>query len=378
MNDIMKTESFSVISNIDGELKPHKVKDLLLDRRTLLQNELRSLLECDIEYAQPQRISELISLLLSDFEYNGHNLRENSLKSLCQHWDVFRRWCGEHNIVHIPCSVDNFERFIIELAPTVKHNTLKVYSWAVQTYHLAAGLPSPTEPLKIKHLMGKMEEVKLNNGEFIGQAAAFNLKHLEVLKQAYSKSERLIERRDLALLMTAYESMLRESELARVSFEHLNVAYDGRGILLIPITKTRHSGEPDKVILSHECMAAINDYVALANLERKGLIFKRVHKSNKIGEQIKPLSGYAIDSIFSNAFKFVKTHSPHLLRSEQVWSGHSARVGACQDLLAAGFSPMQVQVSGRWSSLVMVYRYGRDILAEDGAMAKFRQKSNPL
>lgn len=91
------------------------------------------------------------------------------------------------------CSVDNFERFIIELASTVKHNTLKVYSWAVQTYHLASSLPSPTWPLEIKYLMGKMEEVKLNNGEFFGQAAAFNLKHLEVLKQAYSKSERLID-----------------------------------------------------------------------------------------------------------------------------------------------------------------------------------------
>lgn len=375
MNDIVKTERFSLTTSVAVDSKPIKVKDLLLDRRTLLQNELLSLLESDIEFAQPQRISELISLLLSDFESNGHNLRENSLKSLCQHWDVFRRWCLDQSLVHIPCSVDHFERFITALAPTVKHNTLKIYAWAVQTYHLAAGLPSPTASLKIKHLMGKLEESKLQDGEFIDQATAFNEQHLAVIQQAFSMSSRLIERRDLALLMTAYESMLRESELARVSFEHLNVAYDGRGILLIPITKARHSGEPDKVILSHECMMAINDYVALANIERTGYIFRRVHKTNKIGLQMKPLSGYAIDCIFSKAFLFVKSHSPHLLRCKQAWSGHSARVGACQDLLAAGYSPLQVQASGRWSSATMVYRYGRDILAEDGAMAKFRQKS---
>ena len=50
MNAIMKTESFSVTSNVNSEPNPHKVKDLFLDKPTLLQNELRSLFECDIEY----------------------------------------------------------------------------------------------------------------------------------------------------------------------------------------------------------------------------------------------------------------------------------------------------------------------------------------
>jgi hypothetical protein len=166
--------------------------------------------------------------------------------------------------------------------------------------------------------------------------------------------------------------MLRESELARATFEQISFTRDGRGILLVPITKSRHSGEPDKVILSLICLDMIDNYVTLAGIERTGLIFRKVHKSNKIGNQDKPLSGVSIDNIFQNAFKLVSHCSPNLVRGCVPWSGHSARVGACQDLLAAGYSPLEVQVSGRWSSPVMVYRYGRDILAEDGAMAKFR------
>lgn len=374
MDDITIFKNNSITLDQTPKVKAFKVKDLLLDERSLLQNELRSLLESDIELAQPERMNELISLLLRDFEDSGNNFKSNTLRSLNQNWAHFCSWCQDRQFVAIPCSVDQFQQYIVEHKTSVKLSTLKTYSWAVQTMHLASGLPSPTEPIKIKKLLQKIESQKLGEGEYVRQASAFNETHLSVLHETFSTSSRLIELRDLALITVAYESMLRESELTRATFEQLTFHRDGRGILLIPITKSRHSGEPDKVILSLECLAVIDAYVELAGIERSGFIFRRVHKSNKIGHQTNPLSGFAIDNIFAKAFTVVARISPQWVRGKQPWSGHSARVGACQDLLAAGYSPLEVQVSGRWSSPTMVYRYGRDILAEDGAMAKFRAK----
>jgi site-specific recombinase XerD len=374
MPPLIKNQKYSVSLNVDSNTKPNKVNDLLLDERSLMQNELRALLESDIETAPFKRISELISMLLHDYELSSSNMKANTYKSLKQNWASFCRWCEDSSIVAIPCSVTHFEKFVVEHSTRVKFNTLKVYSWAVQTMHLAAGLPSPTEPLKIKKLFESIESSKLSEGEYLTQASAFNESHLNVLETILSKSSKLIDLRNYALLTMSYESMLRESELTRVTFEQLSYTRDGRGLLLVPITKSRHSGEPDKVVLSFKCLDAIDAYVELAGIARTGYIFRKVHKSNKVGLQVKPLSGVAIDNIFSTAFKQISDFSPNLVRGVVPWTGHSARVGACQDLLAAGFSPLEVQVSGRWSSPAMVYRYGRDILAEDGAMAKFRFK----
>jgi integrase len=374
MPSLIKSQKLSVTVSSDADIKPRKVNDLLLDDRSLMQNELRSLLDSDIESAPFDRISELISMLLHDFQLSSSDMKANTFKSLNQNWYHFCKWCEDKSFTPIPCSVNHFEKYILEHSSRVKFNTLKVYSWSVQTMHLAAGLPSPTEPLKIKKMFEMIESTKLTEGEFTTQASAFNESHLDVVTREFTQSKRLIDLRDLVLLTMSYESMLRESELARATFEQIGFTRDGRGILLVPITKSRHSGEPDKVVLSLRCLETIDNYVALAGIERTGLIFRKVHKSNKIGNQDKPLSGVSIDNIFQNAFKLVSVLSPSLVRGCVPWSGHSARVGACQDLLAAGYSPLEVQVSGRWSSPVMVYRYGRDILAEDGAMAKFRSE----
>lgn len=54
------------------------------------------------------------------------------------------------------------------------------------------------------------------------------------------------------------------------------------------------------------------------------------------------------------------------------WSGHSARVGASQDLAADGYNTLEIMQAGRWTSERMVIRYCRDILAGESAMARRR------
>jgi hypothetical protein len=51
-------------------------------------------------------------------------------------------------------------------------------------------------------------------------------------------------------------------------------------------------------------------------------------------------------------------------------SGHSARVGATQDLLAKNFSGAAILRQGRWKTERMVIRYGQRIIAGQSAMAQ--------
>lgn len=76
-----------------------------------------------------------------------------------------------------------------------------------------------------------------------------------------------------------------------------------------------------------------------------------------------------VDRVFLWAFESVVNDLYD--RALPAWSGHnSVRIGAAQDLLAAGYSIAQIQQSGRWKSPIMVLRYGKDILAKESAMAK--------
>lgn len=54
------------------------------------------------------------------------------------------------------------------------------------------------------------------------------------------------------------------------------------------------------------------------------------------------------------------------------FSAHSTRVGAAQDLVAAGFDLPAIQQAGGWKSPVMVARYAERLLAERGAVARHR------
>ena len=51
-------------------------------------------------------------------------------------------------------------------------------------------------------------------------------------------------------------------------------------------------------------------------------------------------------------------------------SGHSARVGAAQDMIASGIELPAILQAGRWRSTVMVNRYGERLLARRSGAAQ--------
>ena len=51
-------------------------------------------------------------------------------------------------------------------------------------------------------------------------------------------------------------------------------------------------------------------------------------------------------------------------------SGHSIRIGATQDLLSLNIDMVSVMQAGRWKSTQMQVRYGEEVLAARGGMAR--------
>ena len=213
----------------------------------------------------------------------------------------------------------------------------------------------------------------MQGGETIKQATPFNEQHLNKLIIQWMKHDRVLIRRNLSLLAVAYESMLREAEVANIKLCDICLTDDGSAILTIPITKTNHSGDPDSCILSYDVVSLIFDYLEKGNMKitDDGYLFAGISKHNKCIKNTKPISTKTVEGVFKSAWIELNLERQGI----KPFTGHSARVGATQDLLRKGFNTLQIQQSGRWASEAMVVRYGRGILAKEGAMAQSRVKA---
>jgi hypothetical protein len=64
------------------------------------------------------------------------------------------------------------------------------------------------------------------------------------------------------------------------------------------------------------------------------------------------------------------------LKVARLPSGHSTRVGATQDMFAAGFERLEAMQAGSWRTPAMPARYGERLRAQRGAARKLATLQN--
>jgi integrase len=137
---------------------------------------------------------------------------------------------------------------------------------------------------------------------------------------------------------------------------------DGSGSILIRRSKTDTTGEGATAYLSPLTMRLLKQWLAQVGI-KEGAIFVRVHGSASVGDV---LTAQSVMAVLRKVGRWIG-----LEREE--WegiSGHSARVGAAQDLLALNMDLPSVMQAGRWRDTRMPMRYGEKVLASRGAMAR--------
>jgi integrase len=134
---------------------------------------------------------------------------------------------------------------------------------------------------------------------------------------------------------------------------------------LLPRGKTDQEGEGALQYLSSSAIERLQRWMTLAGIQA-GAIFRSTPKSGKPDRYDTPLSDRDVARIFKR-MAFNAGIDPERI------SGHSTRVGAAQDLLAANFSPAEIMRQGRWKSERMIMRYGENLSAGRGAMAQLME-----
>lgn len=162
-------------------------------------------------------------------------------------------------------------------------------------------------------------------------------------------------KRNPALLLLAYDSMRRRSELVSLRIEDMEwVSEEGASILLRK-SKTDQFGTGHWIHLTNETTLAIQDWLEAAGI-KQGFLLRGIDTRGIVTELL-------CDSRVGRIYKNLAALAGLDARSMGAVSGHSMRVGGAQDLLTKGASLPEIMVKGGWAKTDTVIRYVQRVRA---------------
>ncbi|MYD95615.1 MAG: tyrosine-type recombinase/integrase, partial [Chloroflexi bacterium] len=174
--------------------------------------------------------------------------------------------------------------------------------------------------------------------------------------------KRLIDARDRALVAVAYDGMLRRAELSALQVSDVVEEMGGDATLLVRRSKTDQEGTGEVAYLAPDTVGMVAEWLARAGIA-DGRLFRSLRLGRPPGEQLDA----------SQIPRIVKRMARRAGLPDNVvdgLSGHSARVGAAQDMIASGIELPAILQAGRWRTTAMVNRYGDRLLARRSGAAQ--------
>ena len=273
----------------------------------------------------------------------------NTIRAYKSNFEAFIKWCDEINEKAYPAKYETIVRFIKTISDArLKSSSIKITVASISAIHRFNSKEDPTQHADVKIEMRRMYR-KL--GRFAKQAYGINKPLLEKMIQATDSSLRGV--RDRAILLVAYDTLCRRSELVNLSIEDMTFSensYEKIIQLTLRKSKTDPEGCGCPLYLSKEAQIATYEWIKKANI-KSGKLFRAIYGQNKIKED---LNLGQINRIYKKYAKLINV-------DYKLISGHSLRVGGAQDLLRSGASLAIIMHRGRWAKADTAISYTRDL-----------------
>ena len=283
---------------------------------------------------------------------------ENTVRAIRGDTAIFTCWCVERGMESLPASAVTVAQFIDSMSESRKPATIRRYVASIGHLHRAAGQDDPTKASPVKLALKRLGR---QHGSRQTQAAPFGEMALE--RVLATIKDRLIDRRDLALLMVCRDMLARRSEVVALELQDLQFADDGSSTVLVKRSKTDAIGEGAVLWLSPRTTSALKRWLESAGIT-KDVVFRSVDRGGHVGG--------ALDA--GEVARRFKVMAERAGIDATLISGHSARVGMAQDLVAHGAELAAVMQAGRWKSPTMPARYAERLSAGRGAVAQYYGK----
>ena len=304
----------------------------------------------DSRSALPEQLDAFVRASRSAFSGNTERAVRSDLA-------IFAAWSAARGEGALPASAATVAAFIDAMAEERAPATVRRYVASIAAVHRALGCGGTVSSQTVRLALKRMHRKK---GRRQDQATGLTWPLRQRLLEA--AGARPIDDRNRALLATAYDAMLRRTELVSLQVADLLEETGGGATLLVRRSKTDGEGKGEILWLARDTVALLRAWLDRARIV-EGRLFRSVAKSGRIGERLHP----------GQVPRILKAMALEAGLPEAVadgLSGHSARVGAAQDMIAAGIELPAILQAGRWKSTAMVNRYGERLLARRGAAAQ--------
>ncbi len=256
----------------------------------------------------------------------------------------FIDYCEKARLEALPADPLTVAGFLLQSSNSgVKASTIKRKESSISAIHRLSYLRDPTKHPEVRIAMRKINR---RLGTRFNQAYPINQEMLH--RMLACCGDDLRGKRDRMLLLLAYETMRRRSELVSLRVEDWTTSNKGLSQILLRQSKTDQTGAGAVIYLNQTTTCAIRDWVKAAGLNTgyllRGVVSGRLTEglnSGQVGRIYKKLA--------------CRVGMPDELASRV--SGHSTRVGGAQDLLAGGASIAQIMAKVGWTKVDTVMRY---------------------
>ena len=264
----------------------------------------------------------------------------NTIRAYRADFSEFIEFCENLNSEPLPAHPMLIAEFIQHLAETNKSSTIRRKVATISAIHRYSYFEDPTKHPEVKIAVRK---VNRRLGTRYSQASPINRDILEKMLDQCGTDLR--GTRNRMLLLLAYETLRRRSELTSLRIEDLTILDDGTGAILLRHSKTDQTRSGVMLALDVDTVTAIHAWLAQSNLS-SGYLLRGI-QGDSINETLDPGQ---VARIFKSLAKQAQINPKRV-------SGHSTRIGAAQDLLNEDKTIGQIMAIGGWSKIDTVMRY---------------------
>jgi site-specific recombinase XerD len=288
-------------------------------------------------------------------------ISDDSYRALCGDLRLFFDWCRTRELSALPAHPDTLAAFVNDQAEIKARSTVQRYLASIAKAHKQGGAPNP-----VNHETVTLTYERLYRDDTQEPAQSAGL-CWEYLAQALPKlGPSLRALRDRALILVMYDCLLRVSEVPRLRLEGLSQGPNGYRLRVVR-SKKRSKAQQGVVktkFVDETTAQAIQRWCEAADI-RSGSIFRGVAKNGQVLEA--PISTKGVNRAVQRVAELAG------LDPREV-SGHACRIGACQDMLAAGIDIGRVMLAGDWERPEMPAYYGRKLTPDQSGVAELAQR----
>jgi site-specific recombinase XerD len=259
-------------------------------------------------------------------------------------FEAFSKWCSDNNIQPVPAASGAIIEFLEAQSLTMAMSTIDRRLHAIRRVHKLLGLSDPTDDEDVRLGFRKIRRSKFARPK---QAKGLTSSYLKRFLAA--QPDNLIGLRNKAMIAIGYELLTRRSELVALRVDDLEFRNDGTIKAIIRRSKADPFGHGRLAFTSRETSDLVKEWLQRREIETD-VLFCPVYHGKAIDRVITDMTVRRVLSSTAERAGFPPDQA-------KLFSGHSMRVGAAQDLLCLGYDSIAIMKAGGWKSSQTLLRY---------------------